>query len=514
MRESLGMAGLSGEGIGMNRSNRRQFLSRATATLGLPGTLSYLSGLPVVGAEDARPDGPVRFSAEMEPLVRLLEDTPRERLLEEVGQRIRQGVPYRQWLAALLLAGVRNIQPRPVGFKFHAVLVVHSAHLASLNAPDGDRWLPLFWALDQFKASQVRDVQEGNWTMAAVDEKAVPTAERARGAFDEAMTRWDEGAADAAVAGLARGAWAQEIFEAFCRFGARDFRDIGHKAIYVANSWRTLQTIGWQHAEPVLRSLAYALLEHEGGNPADRDEEADRPGRINAERAREIKAGWQLGTSDAATGASHEMLEAVRGANWDESSARAVQLLNRGAGAQALWDGIFQGAAEMLMRKPGIITLHAVTTANALHYAFGQSGSDETRRFLLLQAASFLPMFRGRGGVDGGPDLTALEPSTGGTSVDAVFAAVSADRMQGAQQLLRYLHDGGDAAALIAAAQRQIYLKGTDSHDYKFSSAVFEDYRHVSPGIRDRFLAASAFWLKGSGGPDNPLAARARAAFS
>jgi hypothetical protein len=33
-------------------------------------------------------------------------------------------------LAALLLAGVRNIQPRPVGFKFHAVLVVNSAHLA------------------------------------------------------------------------------------------------------------------------------------------------------------------------------------------------------------------------------------------------------------------------------------------------------------------------------------------------------------------------------------------------
>ena len=33
-----------------------------------------------------------------------------------------------------------------------------------------------------------------------------------------------------------------------------------HKAIYVANSYRTLGCIGQQHAEPVLRSLAYALL--------------------------------------------------------------------------------------------------------------------------------------------------------------------------------------------------------------------------------------------------------------
>jgi hypothetical protein len=32
-----------------------------------------------------------------------------------------------------LLAGVRNIEPRPsVGFKFHAVLVVNPVHLASL----------------------------------------------------------------------------------------------------------------------------------------------------------------------------------------------------------------------------------------------------------------------------------------------------------------------------------------------------------------------------------------------
>ena len=87
-------------------------------------------------------------------------------------------------------------------------------------------------------------------------------------------TRWTNGTTappDVAVAALARTAGAQEVFERFCRYGARDFRDIGHKAIYVANSWRTLQTIGWQHAEPVLRSLAYALLEHEGENPAGRD---------------------------------------------------------------------------------------------------------------------------------------------------------------------------------------------------------------------------------------------------
>ncbi len=210
------------------------------------------------------PHKSVRFRPEVEPLVRLLEETPRERLLEDIAQRIRQGLKYSELLAALLLAGVRNIQPRPVGFKFHAVLVVNSAHLASLASPDRDRWLPIFWALDHFKESQARDVSEGDWTMGPVLESALPSPAKARQAFVDSMNNWDEAGADASVAVLARNTRSDELFEILCPYGARDFRDIGHKAIYVANAWRTLQHIGWQHTEPVVRSLAYALLYHEG----------------------------------------------------------------------------------------------------------------------------------------------------------------------------------------------------------------------------------------------------------
>src|SRR6185503_19425644 len=121
---------------------------------------------PVSAAEaDVKPDR-VQFRPEIEPLVRLIEDTSRDKLLEEIGARIRRGLSYRDVLTALLLAGVRNIQPRPIGFKFHAVLVVNSAHLASLASPDSERWLPIFWALDYFKSSQAQDVKEGDWTMA------------------------------------------------------------------------------------------------------------------------------------------------------------------------------------------------------------------------------------------------------------------------------------------------------------------------------------------------------------
>jgi hypothetical protein len=66
--------------------------------------------------------------------------------------------------------------------------------------------------------------------------------------------------------------------------------------------------------------------------------------------------------------------------------------------------------------------------------------------------------------------------------------------------------------AMMTTARRLIFAKGNDSHDYKFSSAALEDFHHVSANWRDRYLAASLFWMKGSGGNDTPLLGRMRGA--
>src|SRR5436190_47810 len=159
-----------------NPVTRRGFVAGAVGA-GAAATLAdfaFLQSLPRVSATDAAVNAKlVQLNADIEPLVRLIEDTPRGKLLEEVAGRIRGGTSYQQLLAALFLAGVRGIQPRPVGFKFHAVMVINSAHLASLAATDNDRWLPLFWALDNFKSSQAANKQQGDWHMAPVNESKV-----------------------------------------------------------------------------------------------------------------------------------------------------------------------------------------------------------------------------------------------------------------------------------------------------------------------------------------------------
>lgn len=513
-------------------SSRRRFLETSLRGALAGGVLS--SGeLPFLGqgvlrpvtAEEARLDPRVvRLQPELEPLVRLLEETPREELLEKIGTRIREGTSYREVLAALLLAGVRNVEPRPaVGFKFHAVLVVNSAHLASLASPDRHRWLPIFWALDYFKSSQARDVREGNWTMGPVDEARVPPPHGSRDAFRKAMESWDVEAADAAVAGLVRHAGAQEVFEEFFRIGARDFRSIGHKIIFVSNAWRTLAVIGWQHAEPVVRSLAYALLQHEGGNPAGRDAPADRPGRRNRELVKTLCAPC-AGGGKIDPSATAKLLEALTSATEPESSGLAAKLLDEGLHPRSLWDACFQSASDQVLRQPGIISLHAATTINALHFAHQTAGDPETRTFLLLQAASFLPLFRAeserRGGATNSTSLTDLEASgepSGPEALERIFDTLGSDPTEASRLALRFLDDGEEASTsrarqLMDHARLLVFQKGNDAHDYKYSSAILEDFHHLGPGLGNRFLAASLPLLPNSRQPDNRLVERIREA--
>jgi len=501
--------------------NRRRFLQVAAVgtTLGLGADLGIFQSLPRVSAADAKlGKGLVSFGDELEPLVRVIEESPRNKLLEEVAGRIRAGASYRQVLAALQLAGIRNGQPRPsVGFKFHSVLVVNSCHLASLSGPDADRWLPLFWAIDHFKSAQAEEAQKTGWRMQAVDEAQVTEVANARQVFVTAMDKWDVEQADAATAAIVRTLPASDVFELFAQYAARDFRSIGHKAIYLANAWRTLQVIGWEFAEPVFRSLAYAMLNHsDEPNPSTSDLEPDRPWRQNQSLAERIPAGWLNGRVDGEM--SRDFVTLCRTASATDAATAAAQALEKGDDAAAVWDGNFVAAGELLMRQPGIVALHGLTTLNALHYLWQNVGDETLRKRLLLQACSFTALFRQAAERRGQLKAVTVDDVTNGgaagATVDDVFADVSRDGMSAARKLHAHLVAGGNPREIIDTARRLVFFKGRDAHDYKFSSAVLEDCQHVSPQWRNLFLSLSVFNLKGTGHNDSPLVARTRAALS
>ena len=351
--------------------------------------------------------------------------------------------------------------------------------------------------------------------MSPVDESHIPSASQVREFFHNSMRQWDEAQADVAAAGVARFLGATEALELFAGYAARDFRSIGHKAIFLANGWRTLQTIGWEHSEPVLRSLAYAMLNHNGEpNPASSDLEPDRAWKKNLELAAKFRDGWESGLPTHA--ASDELLKILRTGSAEDAPTCVTEMINRNVSPQTIYDALHLAAGELLMRQSGIVSLHAMTTTNALRFLYDNVGTPQTRKMLLLQNASFLVLFRealkARGQVSEAEidSLQAVETSDSVT-VDYVFDSVGNQPFQAAQQTMNFLAYNG-AENLMHAARRLIFLKGTDAHDYKFSTAAMEDYYKIRPEIRDRFLAACTYSLKGNSAPDNKLVDRIRAA--
>lgn len=471
------------------------------------------SWFPKLRAQDASIEpGMVRFRPEIEPLVRLLEDTPRERIVEVAGAEIRGGTSYRELLAALFLAGIRNVQPRPaVGFKFHSVLVVNAAHQASMAANNEGRWLPLLWAIDNFKSAQAADVKEGNWTMASVAIDRLPSAEQSLSLLDRAMANWDESAADVAAAVAARSATTHQLLDLYAKHSARDFRSIGHKAIYVSGAFRTLETIGWEHAEPVMRSLAYAILNHTGEeNPANHDYDADRAGRQNWELVDQIPQGWLAGKVDPQ--ASLRVLEALREVSVNDAAKLVVEMLKQQVHPRSIYDGILLAGAELVSRQPEIVPLHAVTASNALHNLYHCVGDDRLRRWLLLQNASFLVHFReaakGRSQLPEHRLDKLVADSSPAPTLAEVFEQVRRDRPAAATSVFKYIHSGGDAGLMIRRARELVYLKGNDSHDYKFSSAAIEDVAFIDPHWRPHYLAGCSYLLRGSSEKSTPLAGK------
>ena len=180
---------------------------------------------------------------------------------------------------------------------------------------------------------------------------------------------------------------------------------------------------------------------------------------------------------------------------------------------QSIQDAILLAGGELLMRQPGIVALHSMTTSNAMRYTLATCAGDHLRRRLILQNAAFIPLFRdamgGRGNVEEAR-IDQLAPAEG--DLESVLDHIGKDRDKAASTLLGQLDSGTDPRQFTDAARRLLFIKGNNSHDYKFSSAVLEDFQHVSPEWRNRFLAASTFQLRGSGSRDNELVKRARAA--
>ncbi|HMF12580.1 MAG TPA: hypothetical protein VKE94_09750 [Gemmataceae bacterium] len=510
----------------MNKA-RRQFLQRTAGavSLGLAGVPS-LGGLSAFAGEP--PPKKVPFGPDIEPIVRLIEETPRERCVDVFVDQLRGGLPYRRFLAAVFFACVRR------AYSHHEVYKIHAVHQVSMDVRPEERLLPLFWAINAFKQRQ----EDFPGDPLRVLNGSLPKPDQAAAELTEAAERYDQERAERAIVALARNQGARQTMEQLWLYGCRNGGAGGHGAISVSNCFRALEIIGWQEAEPGLRFVVQDLF-HFGWLKPD---ESLRPNTALAEQIlNKLPAGWAGSQSDRP--ATCDLHALIRNGKPTEACDLAAKQLQSGVAAQAIWDAVHLATAELMVRHSsgwGLASrpLHSNTSTNALHYAFRTSSSPRTRLLVLLQAVAWAASktggdLAGKGLRDmsitelGGVALAASSEKTVAEIFELVpprtyrwdpkaGAVLTYGKREDADEACRKVFaltsERPDAVApFVQTARSWLCRKASnDHHEYKFLAAILEDAALVSTEWQPHVLAASVHYFHGNQTPDNPVIEQAR----
>jgi len=512
-------------GVRVPSVNRRSFLAASAAATVLPlaPDLGFLAPLSRLAAADARLDPDrVRLSSSIEALVKLIRGTPRTKVIPVFIEQLKAGLSYHDFLAALFLATVEHGDP-------HQVAGIYSAHRVASEARVEERLLPLFWALDRI----ARGFEEEDLRKRPELGGELPGGDRAQDVFAGAMKGLDPEAAERAIVALARARGSRQAMSLLWEHGARRVEGtLGHHPIMAANTWRTLEALGWQHAEPVLRYLAGAFA----------TSESDRTYLPNLERARKtlpaLRAGWTAG--EPSRGATLDLFAVVREGRTDDACDLACAQLTAGVKAGSLWDAVHLAAADLIFRYRtggsliGGYLVHAVTSTNALRCGFDCSGEDRARLLLLLQGVGVLgDLFVARARKEDQlramslVDLRAVPGDPAGAMAD-VFAMLPrktnvypSEEPRGAREMsdaasrraFVLVQDAAGKAGFLRSARSLLCVKATtDPHDLKYPVAAFEDAAVVSPEWSPYLLASSVHALHGAASEDSAVLVEARQA--
>lgn len=338
--------------------------------------------------------------------------------------------------------------------------------------------------------------------------------------FSQGRSRLDYACAERAAIGVLRQGGEAATKALMFDAGVRAFDGLGHKQIAVAEYVAMIDAIGWTHAEAPIRALSRRLV---NGDPSEDAGSLDdyplnstrKTPAIGARSARNV--GDTLG-----------LLAELRGLN---SKDAATAVLDRWPTTEpeTLWDALILHAAEAVPsggRADDGLNVHKLTGCSAMRSMYRSTTDTELRLRILLQAAAYVGWFP-TGGVDplafkldelqpngGKPadDPQAIVDALGDTDLAASRAAATAKgaadpkvQLAAAQMVMAML----DAKPNLADAYRRTLVanalrKSINAHAFKHKYTVFLEASRVSPTLRNRLLAVTAFYTCGSAAPDTP----------
>ena len=223
---------------------------------------------------------------------------------------------------------------------------------------------------------------------------------------------------------------------------------------------------------------------------------------------------WSLATQAAAP----QILVTLRTASLQDATADiAARIEKRNASPRSIWDAIHLAAAELAMRCHSgntIVGIHAVSSANALRYAYETAATPETRLLLTLQAAGWMVQFRTfaesrPNGIRSFPILDLQPAAEPGLPVQPIFADFKQQKDDAAARILALAKMSNHRREILATAMQQAVLKIDEVHYFKYLAALIEDSRLVSEPYQPYLIAAIPYYGKSAADAVSPPMRRA-----
>jgi hypothetical protein len=243
----------------MINGNRRQFLADVgkgmlLASIG-PALASELGLSPAYAGND---ESRLTFG-DREPLVALMQDTPADKLLPLLVDKLKAGTDLQSLVAAAALANARTFGGNDYT-GYHAFMALVPAYQMAKELPEDRRALPVLKVLyrnsNRIQEHGGRNSEVLHQVAAAELAKEHPDSERLR----DATRKADMDAAERTFAAVAKG----PVGEAFnhLQFSIQDEIDV-HRVVLSWRAWVSLDLTGKEHAHTLLRQSVRFCVEEE-----------------------------------------------------------------------------------------------------------------------------------------------------------------------------------------------------------------------------------------------------------
>ncbi|HUY87402.1 MAG TPA: hypothetical protein VMV10_01580 [Pirellulales bacterium] len=494
----------------MQRNNRREFLAgvgRGMLIAGVGYSVALDLGLsPAVADEGAE----TLSFGKLEPLVELMQETPADRILPAVVERLKGGTELREIVAAAALANARTFGGEDyVGF--HTFMAMSPAFHMAAELPAERRALPVLKVLYR-NTNRLQEMGGRKNEVLHPVKAALAEGQSGAEAIRDAVHRQDPAAAEQALAAAAACS-PEEAFNDVLE-SVEESPDV-HRIVLAYRSWDMLGLVGREQAETMLRQSVHYCVKQE----QNRVKYMSEPSVLLPKVLDRFKlVGKSAGTRVAEDSWIESMSQTLFTSTAPQAAEAVAAALAEGMSAESIAEAISLTANQLVLRDSGrtagqaqpnkptgsvhgdSIGVHASDSANAWRHIALASNHRNRVASLVLAGYQVALDRTNRGGdfLEWKPrpyaeELAALPVRNGEELLQDLDGAIREQNQNLACALVhRYGTSGYDARPVFDLLLKYAISEDGALHAEKYYRTVSDEFAHARPKFRWRQLVSLA----------------------